>query len=184
MDYRIVIAALLMDLSAGVAIIDGLYFHIYRYKLYARPDSLTEHWTHTLRALLFGPMVFLLFARRFGGTLLWAALLLVLVDFAVESWDVLIERDSRVTLGGLTPLEYWIHVASITTHIAAVTLVLAARSAAAWSPAAPSVMPAAWPWVARMTVLALVPGAIGMAALHLWLLQPRYRNAAAARAAS
>lgn len=184
MDYRIVIAALLIDLSAGVAIIDGLYFHIYKYKLYARAESFTEHWTHTLRALMFGPMVFLLFAHRFGGKLLWAALLLVLVDFAVESWDVLIERDSRAALGGLTPLESWIHAASITTHIAAVTLVLSARSAAAWSASAPSVMPGAWPWVARLTVLALVPGAIALAALHLWLLQPRYRTAAPVRVAS
>lgn len=184
MEHRVVAAALLMDLSASVAIVDGVWFHLYKYRLFARPESRTEHWTHTLRAILFVPMVWLLFARDVAGAALWAAAALVLVDFVVESWDVLIERDSRKTLGGLTPAESWIHVGSLTTHVAAVTLLLAAKPAGAWGLSAAAGAAAAWPWLARATALLLGAGGVGMAALHLWLLQPRYRDAAAAGASS
>ena len=178
MEHQLVIAALLIDLSATIAIVDGAYLHLYKYRLYARSDSRLEHATHTARAVLFGPMVYLLFARCFAGAVLWATLALVLVDFAIQSWDVLIERASRSGLGGLSSLEYWIHVATITTHVAAVTLVLAARPAEAWSLSAPAVLPVAWPVIARWSALGLVPGAAGLAVLHLWLAQARYRAAA------
>ena len=181
MDHRLVVAALLIDLSATIAIVDGVYLHLYKYRLYARPDSVTEHLTHTLRAVLFAPMIYLLFGRCFAGPVLWATLALVLVDFAIQSWDVLVERASRGSLGGLTSLEYWVHVAAITTHVAAVTLVLAARPPAAWSLSAPAVLPGEWPAIAHWSALGLVPGAAGLAVLHLWLLQPRYRAAAVAR---
>lgn len=175
---RITIAVVLIALSATVAIADGVYFHLIKYKLYARRESIAEHLTHTLRAVLFGPMIYLLFGRCFGGLALWGALGMVLVDFAIQSWDVLIERTSRSVLGGLSSLEYWIHVVAITTHVAAVTLVLAARPASAWSTSAPTVMPGAWPAIARFATLGLVPGATGLALLHLWLLRPRYRDPA------
>jgi hypothetical protein len=177
MDHRLVIAALLIDLSATVAIVDGLYLHLYKYRLYARRGSVTEHMTHTLRAVLFAPMIYLLFGRCFGGPVLFAALAMVVVDFAIQSWDVLVEQASRRSLGGLTSFEYWIHVLAITTHVAAVTLVLAARPAAAWSLDAPAVMPGGWPAIARFSALGLVPGAVCIAVLHLWLLQPRFRAA-------
>lgn len=106
MNPRIMIAALLIALSATVAIVDGVYFHLIKYKLYARRESITEHLTHTLRAVLFGPMIYLLFGRCFGGLALWAALALAILDFAIQSWDVLIERTSRSSLGGLSSLEY------------------------------------------------------------------------------
>lgn len=183
MNERILAAVLLIDVSALVGIVDGLYFHLYKYKLYAHAASRREHWTHTLRAILFAPIVLLLFALDVGGVALWAATALLLVDFAIESWDVLIEGDSRATLGGLTPLESWIHVASITTHVAAVTLVLAAKPAGAWGLSAPSLLPGAWPAIARWTALLLVAGGVGLAGLHLWLLQPRYRDRGAAAAA-
>ena len=172
------IATVLIALSATVAIADGIYFHLIRYRLYARRDSVTEHLTHTLRAVLFGPMIYLLFGRCFGGLVLWGTVAVVIADFVIQSWDVFVERTSRHSLGGLSSLEYWIHVAAITTHVAAVTLVLSARPDAAWSLSAPTIMPGAWPAIARLTALALVPGALGLAVLHLWLLQPRYRSAA------
>lgn len=178
MSHQLILAALLIDLSATVAIVDGVYLHLYRYRLYAHPASRTEHATHTARAVLYAPMIYLLFGRCFAGAALWGALAIVLVDFAIQSSDVLVERASRSALGGLSSGEYWIHVASITTHVAAVTLALAARPAGAWSLAAPSVLPVAWPAIARWSALGLLPGAVGVAVLHLWLLQPRYRTAA------
>ncbi|MGE5183526.1 MAG: hypothetical protein ACM31C_15750 [Acidobacteriota bacterium] len=178
MDHHLLVAALLIDLSATIAIVDGLYLHLYKYKLYARRDSVTEHLTHTLRAVLFGPMIYLLFGRCFAGAVLYATLAIVLVDFAIQSWDVLVERASRSSLGGLSSFEYWIHVAAITTHVAAVTLVLAARPAEAWSLSAPTVLAVEWPAIARWSALGLLPGAVGLAVLHLWLLRPRYRVAA------
>ena len=43
-------AAVCFALHALVAMIDGAYFHLYKYKLHTRPESLLEHVTHTLRA--------------------------------------------------------------------------------------------------------------------------------------
>lgn len=177
MNHQLIAAALLLDLSATIALVDGAYLHLYRYRLYARAASRTEHVTHTARAVVFAPMIYLLFGRCFAGAVLWATLAIVLVDFAIQSWDVLVEGASRASLGGLSSLEYWIHVATITTHVAAVTLVLAARPPGAWSLSAPAVLPVAWPAIAHWSAIALIPGAAGLAVLHLWLLLPRYRAA-------
>ncbi|MBP8196847.1 MAG: hypothetical protein KAY55_06715, partial [Deltaproteobacteria bacterium] len=49
-----VFSLLLFTTIAGV---DGLYFHLYRYRLYARPASLYEHKLHTVNAVLFVPQI-------------------------------------------------------------------------------------------------------------------------------
>ena len=184
MDHRIVLAVVLISTSAVFATADGVYLHLYKYRLFARADSRTEHWTHSIRALMFGPIVYLLFAHPYAGVVLWATLGLVVVDFGVQSWDVLVERGSRATLGGLTPVEYWIHVAAITTHVAAVTLILVTRPDGAWSLSAGTVAPGPWPSLAHWTALAIAPGAVGLGVLHLGLMHPRFRRGPDAGAAA
>ena len=90
-----VVGAVLLVAFALVAMIDGSYFHIYKYKLHTRPESRVEHLTHTLNAALFPPSVYLLLYRSHGGVVLWGTLALVAADVAVESWDVFIEKASQ-----------------------------------------------------------------------------------------
>jgi hypothetical protein len=103
------VAAALLFLFTLVAGTDGLYFHLYRYRLHRRPASRFEHLLHTANALLFPPMTVLLFCFRPEGAYLWLALFLFLGTVVLESVDVFCEKQSRADLGGLTPLEYWMH---------------------------------------------------------------------------
>jgi hypothetical protein len=180
MEGRITAACILIELFAMVAMTDGVYYHLWKFRLYTRPESIVEHVTHTIHALFFGPIVFLLFAYNFGGALLWLAVAVVALDFANESWDILIEKNSRASLGGLPPLEYLSHAVAITLRTAAIALVFSAKPAAAWSLSSPTVLPESYPSIAPITALLIVPGAVLFGLVHLWLLRPRYRVAVAA----
>lgn len=93
----------------AIAGIDGLYFHLHRYRLYARPESRREHRLHTYNAVLFVPLVVLLFCLEPRGALLWLSVLLSLASLGIEILDVLCENESRRGLGGLTSIEYLMH---------------------------------------------------------------------------
>jgi hypothetical protein len=56
-----------------------------------------------------------------------------LLTFAIESADVATERASRADLGGLTPLEYWMHFAMSGLRWASVSLALASIPPGAWT---------------------------------------------------
>ncbi len=174
MERLYVAGAVLLALFSGIAMVDGSYFHIIKYKLHTRPESRTEHLTHTLNAFLFPPMVYLLLYRPHAGAALWAAVFVVAADVAVESWDVFIEKASRESLGGLTPTEYWVHVMAITLRVAGIAVLFAARPVAAWSLSAPLVLGADPPGLVRIVALVLMGGGAFTALQHAWLLQPRY----------
>ncbi len=161
-------STVLLLLFAGLSLVDGLYIHLWRLRLHARPDSYREHLWHTARAVLFAPGVLLVFAAPTAGAALWFGVLLFAVDEVVEMLDVLAERASRASLGGLSSAEYAVHVVLITLRAAAVALALASRPAAAWSLDAPHVL-GSHPETIAFLVNQLVPGAVVAAALHVWL---------------
>lgn len=66
-EQLMIAATIFLALFALVAAVDGLYFHLWKYRLYARPESVYEHKLHTVRAFLFIPIVFFLFYQNFGG---------------------------------------------------------------------------------------------------------------------
>ena len=164
-------ALVCLEVFALVAIIDGIYFHLMKYRLFAHRDSRYEHVLHTIHALFFPFLVVLLFLRELAGAALWATVALVAADFVVEMLDVVCERESRAALGGLSSPEYAVHVLAITSRVSAFTLALAARPAAAWSlsnssmrPATLATLPAAICWV-------IAVGGAATAALHVFLLR-------------
>jgi len=57
MDNVMIAATVCLILFSFVAGFDGIYFHFYKYRLYARAESLYEHKMHTLSAVLFTPIV-------------------------------------------------------------------------------------------------------------------------------
>lgn len=94
-----------------VGAVDVLYFHLYRFRLYAQPGCVAEEITHLIRHLVF---VALLVVCTQPATGPWpaAAAVLFFVDIANGAIDVLLEKGSREGLGGLPSTEYLIHVLS------------------------------------------------------------------------
>jgi hypothetical protein len=93
-----------------IGAIDVLGFHLYRFRLYARPESAAEQVTHLARHALFLAMV---------AALLWsppwahaAVGVLFAADLLNNGIDVMLERRSRESLGGLPSLEMLLHTLS------------------------------------------------------------------------
>lgn len=161
-------ATILLLIVATLAPVDGVYIHLIRLKLHARPESWSEHVWHTLRTLLFLPATYALFGVVSGGPLLWGGIALAFIDQVVEVVDMASEKESRASVGGLSSFEYILHGMLTFLRSAAIALSLASRPLAAFSWNAPSVIAALdepYGWLVRQ----LYPGAIVLALVHVWL---------------
>jgi hypothetical protein len=136
-----------------IASVDGFYFHLYKYRLWERPECRREHWLHTLNACLFPLTLAPLFLARTAGAWLWLALALNVATLVVESVDVFEERGSRSRMGGLTSTEYWMHFMMSGLRWGYVTLAFAAVPASAW------LAPASWAWRLPASALDLLGAA-------------------------
>ena len=168
-------ATVFLMLFGAVAAFDGLYLHLWKYRLYARPESRREHKLHTAQGILFIPVIFFLFYEDFGGWALWAGVLFLALEQVVEIMDVLVENDSRAGLGGLSSAEYAAHVVAITARTVAVALALAAKPLSAWSLTAPLVLGPGHP-TASSAAAQMIIGNLLVVGLHLWLMRPRYQT--------
>ena len=164
--YNASAAALVVFMLLGA--IDGLYFHLWRDRLHTRAASRAEHLVHTLRTALFVPLLPTLFLWQTAGVLLWAGLVVLALDQALELWDMVTEKGSRADLGGLSTSEYVLHMSSSTARGAALALGLAARPAEAWSLTSPWSL-GSMPTFASFVAWQSVPGAVIAAVLHVWL---------------
>jgi len=170
------IAALVFLIHGIVASIDGVYFHLHKYKLYAYPDTFEEHITHTFRAVMMTLASCLLFIFNVSSCLLWAAVGVMIADLIIQSWDVLIERRSRVRFGGLSSLEYLVHANAIVLYSTVWVLVFVAKPLDAWE--------LTWPVLLEESHSIFVKGVgwvIGVSSFlstiqHLWYCQRRYRQ--------
>jgi hypothetical protein len=131
----------LLTIFTTIASVDGFYFHIYRYRLYARPESRYEHVLHTWNAVLFPLTIAPVFLAETTGAALWSAVFFNVLTLGIEAADVLCERASRASLGGLTPAEYLMHFGMSGLRWGYVVLALAAKPAEAWS------APSSWTWL-------------------------------------
>jgi len=121
-------------LFTTIASVDGLYFHLFRYRLWERPVSQYEHKLHTLNAVLFVPQVGLLFCLQPSGLWLWLLLALFVLTMGVEMADVLCEEASRRDLGGLTSVEYLMHFLMAGLRFGWVMPLLFGLPGVAWAP--------------------------------------------------
>ena len=135
------IAALFLLVFTFVATIDGIYFHLYKYRLYSRKESIKEHHLHTINAFLFPITVLLLFVINSAGFMLWVSILLVVLTIIIELLDVFEEKSSRNDLGGLTSLEYSMHFAMSGIRATYTTLILANKPTWMWSLMSPWTLP-------------------------------------------
>lgn len=162
-------SAILLGTFALLAAIDGLYLHLWRYRLHAVPVAREEHVLHTVHGLLFVPMLLLVFSGQSSGLELWLGAAVALAGLAVVVWDSVHELTSRRFQGGLPAGEATLHALLHTLQISAVALSLASRPASAWSLDAVAVPltangPAAW------VAIQVLPGAIVVALVHVILL--------------
>jgi len=163
-------AALALFLILGA--VDGLYLHLWKYRLYARAASRDEHRLHTAGAVLFAATLPALFCWETAGLALWVGVALIAADMGVSLLDMVSERESRADLGGLSTGEYVLHMLIMTFRGAAIGLVLGGRPAAAWALDAPLAL-RSMPGLAGTLAWQALPGAVVVAALHVWLCAPR-----------
>jgi hypothetical protein len=150
--------------------IDGLYFHLRRYRLFAHTESWWEHLLHTIRSLLVLPPLTLLFLTDSTGGYLWLAAAAIALDQIVLGLDLRAEATSRHRFGGLSPAEYQIHVVANGLHGIALALALASRPEEAWALGTWSLTSSALPFAAQAAVGALWIAAAIAAAQHVALL--------------
>jgi hypothetical protein len=115
----------LMALVAPIGAFDVLYFHIWKFRLFARPASRCETATHVARGLLVGAVVLVFANFEPRGAWFWLVAAAVVLDFANNVVDAALEPASRASLGGLPRCEYVVHVAGATMGGAVGALFLA-----------------------------------------------------------
>lgn len=167
---------ILLLLFLGVGAIDGVYFHINRYQLFAHPESRFEHFLHTIRGLLLVGIVLLLYVLPGQGWQLYLALSLALIDLVVMAVDVWIEYQSRSKLGGLSREEYTVHVLANTLHMMALTLAFASRPLQYWQLDYSGTLSFSPPQIIKtVSTVLLIPMAVGVIH-HFLLLSSTFRS--------
>jgi hypothetical protein len=118
------ISTILLLAFAILAVIDGFYLHIFKYKLYNHTESKFEHFTHTIRAILFPLIVYFLFITQNCQTSFYLGLLFVILDIIILGIDAYVEKDSRSFMGGLPRWEYILHLFVNGFHFASIAVFL------------------------------------------------------------
>lgn len=170
-DYLIYTGLFFLIVFAVLSLLDGVYLHLIVYRLPEHSESKFEHLTHTLRAILFLPIILTTFYWNLSGPMLLFSTAIIIVDLIIEAIDVISERRSRKNIGGLSDGEYLLHVTLTTMRVAAITLFLASKPRDAWfsSLSLPS-----YPDLVRTVVWNLIPGAVIIIILHMALIiQPK-----------
>lgn len=123
MEIAFYILIALLVLYSILGLYDGVFLHLYQYRLYEQEESKIEHLTHTIRAILFPAILFFLFLK---GSF-YLGLALVALDVLVLVADAYLEGDSRKFMGGLPRWEYILHLFVNGFHFAAVAVFLAVK---------------------------------------------------------
>jgi hypothetical protein len=164
MDGLLLVSLVPLFGAFGLGAVDGLYFHLQRYRLFAHAESRYEHALHTVRAWLILPPLTLLYLADSTGAFLWCAAACIAADQVVLALDLRAETFSRRHLGGLSPAEYQIHVVANGLHGVALALALASRPADAWSLGVSSLgtssLPSVVLWAVRLLWLAAAVAAV------------------------
>jgi hypothetical protein len=121
------ISTILLLAFALLAIIDGLYLHIFKYQLFNYKESKFEHFTHTIRAILFPLIVYFLFVTQNCLTCFYLGILFVAIDIVVLGIDAYVEKDSRSFMGGLPRWEYMLHLFVNGFHFASIAVFFAIK---------------------------------------------------------
>ncbi|MFK7750438.1 MAG: hypothetical protein AB8B65_18755 [Kordia sp.] len=174
MDILYYLSTLCLLLFMVLATYDGFYLHIWKYELFSREESIFEHKTHTVRAILFPLIVWLLFINT-DAISFWISVVLIGIDFVVLGIDAYAEGDSRKSIGGLPKWEYILHLFANSFHFAAIFLLLATKieiteSGIAFAELATN---SSAQEMLKVISVNMIPGAIVLGFVHLMLLFPK-----------
>lgn len=174
MALALVISSILLLLFAVLALLDGVYLHIFKYQLHRHPESRFEHLTHTLRAIFFPLILYFLLLQQ-DAVSFGIGIGIVLLDVFVLAVDAYSEKDSRVFMGGLPRWEYILHLMVNGFHFASIAVFLSIKLnwTASGLAFTPNIATAQHFNLFRWVVVNLLPGSVLVAALHVWVLVPR-----------
>jgi hypothetical protein len=174
MELLLYLLAACLTLFGILGVIDGFYLHIWRFRLYEHAESRFEHFTHTLRVILFPLIVYCLFLNPNTTGFYQFGLFLVLVDIAVLTIDAYVEKDSRAFMGGLPRWEYILHLFANGFHFGAVLLFLALKFNVEPTGLATRLIDFGSPagQLVHWLAINLLPGAVVIAALHILVIMP------------
>lgn len=160
---------------SGVGTVDGIYNHLYRYRLDAHASSFTEHLSHTFLSLgLALTVIMLVFVEM--GTVGFAFLLGIQALSVLNTlWDVFLEPKSRAPLGGLPPHEYVLHTIIFLLHGAFLWAVIANADQLVRGTGFGTLRWPLLPMFLLSNAVALVIGGLVMFVLHVYLLGVGYR---------
>ena len=167
MNQVVLLSTALLVGFALLGAMDGVYFHIWKYKLPTRPASSYEHKLHTIRSIAFPFVIYYLYAHNFGGILLWLGAFVVSVDLIALGLDVYVEFDSRESLGGLSRTEYLIHIFANGFHFASIALILSIKPLSAWNFSSQVLLDGSYPWFTIAVANVLITGGIIVALTHI-----------------
>ncbi len=159
-DCTMLPTLVLLLIMATVGALDGSYYHTYKFRLFEQPSSRVETVTHILRALTLAIGVWVLAHRIPVGGWYWAVVALFTFDLVVDIVDILIEPKSRKPLGGLPPLEYFIHMMAIALSGGAWATFVIAGWASRGQPSA--LLPFELPWWLLWYARVVAVGALAM----------------------
>ena len=171
MQHLVIVGFVFLNLFMVLGAVDLFYFHLWKYKLHARPESRYEHKLHMAFALLMVPIALLLYYQNLGGIALWAAVFFVAAALGTELMDVFSENDSRASLGGLSTGEYALHVVLTILKVTSFAFMFASKPLSAWSLSSPFHL-GSYGWMAEMIALKVAIGSSIVAILHVALLDP------------
>lgn len=157
--------AVIAVVYAALATFDGLWLHLWRYRLHHHAPG--EHLIHTLRAVLFSGVVVLLLMGWASGPALWCGALLAVADLALVAWDAALETRSRSFQHGLPAREAALHTVLQALHVAVLVSAVAARPWSAWTIAGEAgPPPGAW---SQALLLVVLGGSLLVALVHVIL---------------
>lgn len=167
-ETLMLISSGLLVAFAILSVFDGVYFHLWKFRLQEREDSKFEHLTHTVRALLFIPTLILIYTLGAKEIWAWVVVVVLGLDLIVETFDVLNEKSSRETLGGLPSNEYLLHIMLTTIRVAAFTTAFIAIPKEAWN--INSNVEMLVPEISKLIAYNLLPGAVLVLIVHVYLI--------------
>ncbi|GAB5473986.1 MAG: hypothetical protein Mars2KO_20850 [Maribacter sp.] len=172
MEILFILATINLLLFMVLATYDGFYLHLFKYALFNREESLFEHKTHTIRAILFPLIIWALFINETNFLFFLIGLIVVLIDVLVLVVDAYSEKESRSFMGGLPQWEYIIHLFSNAFHFSAIAIVLALRLEIVENTVVfvNTIAPSSAHDLFQFVAINVIPGAIILALLHFILM--------------
>lgn len=165
-----ILACVLLACFLSIACIDGLYLHLFKFKLYAREESKKEHLLHTLNTCLFPWTIYFVFLTEFKGLFLWFGVLLTVASYIIEFVDVFEEDKSRKWMGGLPNYEYALHFATGLLRASYTTLILASKPVADWSLSSESFTAESDPMFLQYFINPIMVTSLFIACVHVGLI--------------